>query len=93
MPEQEVNPFAGIENPGQPENTQNTPKDRLKEITEGIEQGIKDLFASDRYAEYLRVMSRFHHYSVNNTMLIFMQKPDASLVAGFNKWKNLSAMC
>ena len=65
MPEQEVNPFAEIENPGQPENTQNTPKDRLKEITEGIEQGIKDLFASDRYAEYLRVMSRFHHYSVN----------------------------
>ena len=88
MPEQEVNPFAEIENTGQPENTQNTPKDRLKEITEGIEQGIKDLFASDRYAEYLRVMSRFHHYSVNNTMLIFMQKPDASLVAGFNKWKD-----
>ena len=47
MPEQEVNPFAEIENPGQPQNTQ---KDRLKEITEGIEQGIKDLFASDRYA-------------------------------------------
>ena len=88
MPEQEVNPFAEIENTGQPENTQNTPKDRLKEITEGIEQGIKDLFASDRYAEYLRVMSRFHRYSVNNTLLIFMQKPDASLVAGFNKWKD-----
>lgn len=61
-------------------------KERLKEITDSIEQGIKDLFQSDRYAQYLRTMSRFHRYSVNNTMLIYMQKPDATLVAGFNKW-------
>ena len=61
-------------------------KERLKEITDSIEQGIKDLFQSDRYAQYLRTMSRFHHYSVNNTMLIYMQKPGATLVAGFNKW-------
>ncbi len=65
-----------------------TNKERLKEITDGIEQGIKDLFQSDRYRQYLSVMSRFHHYSVNNTMLIYMQRPDASLVAGFQKWKN-----
>ncbi|NCB53062.1 MAG: DUF4316 domain-containing protein, partial [Clostridia bacterium] len=53
-----------------------------------IEQGIKDLFQSDRYMQYLSTMSRFHRYSVNNTMLIYMQKPDATLVAGFNKWRD-----
>lgn len=63
-------------------------KDRLKEITDSIEQGILDLFQSDRYMQYLRTMSRFHRYSVNNTMLIYMQKPDATLVAGFNKWRD-----
>ena len=72
-----------------PEVTENmTGKDRLKEITESIETGIQELFQSDKYAEYLRTMSRFHKYSVNNTMLIFMQKPDATLVAGFNKWRD-----
>lgn len=60
-------------------------KDRLKEITDGIEQGIKELFTSEKYMQYLRTMSRFHRYSVNNTMLIYMQRPDATLVAGFNK--------
>lgn len=63
-------------------------KERLKEITDSIEQGIQDLFQSDRYAQYLRTLSRFHRYSVNNTMLIYMQKPDATLVAGFNKWRD-----
>ncbi len=63
-------------------------KERLKEITNSIEQGIQDLFQSDRYAQYLRTMSRFHRYSVNNTMLIYMQKPNATLVAGFNKWRD-----
>ena len=62
--------------------------ERLREITDGIEQGIKELFESEKYMRYLSVMSRFHRYSVNNTMLIYMQKPDATLVAGFNKWKN-----
>lgn len=62
-------------------------KDRLKEITASIEDGIKDLFQSENYAQYLTTMSRFHHYSVNNQVLIHMQKPDATLVAGFNKWK------
>jgi antirestriction protein ArdC len=65
-----------------------TNKERLKEITDCIEQGIKELFQSDRYRQYLSVMSRFHRYSVNNTMLIYLQRPDASLVAGFEKWKN-----
>ncbi len=63
-------------------------KERLKEITDSIESGIQELFQSERYAEYLRTMSRFHKYSVNNTLLIFMQKPDATRVAGFNKWRD-----
>ena len=65
-----------------------TNKERLKEITDSIEAGIKELFASDKYAQYLQVMSRFHRYSVNNQMLIYLQRPDATLVAGFNKWKD-----
>ena len=63
-------------------------RDRLKDITASIEDGIKELFQSESYAQYLQTMSRFHHYSVNNQVLIHMQKPDATLVAGFNKWKN-----
>ena len=63
-------------------------KDRLKEITNSIENGIKELFESEKYKNYLRTMSRFHKYSVNNTMLIYMQKPDATVVAGFNKWRD-----
>ena len=63
-------------------------QDRLKEITDSIERGIQELFESEKYKQYLRTMSRFHKYSVNNTMLIFMQKPDATLVAGFNKWRD-----
>ena len=70
------------------ENEKQTNKERLKDITDSIERGIQDLFQSDKYAEYLRTMSRFHKYSVNNTMLIYMQKPDATLVAGFNKWRD-----
>ena len=65
-----------------------TNRERLREITDGIEQGIKELFESEKYMCYLSVMSRFHRYSVNNTMLIYMQKPDATLVAGYNKWKD-----
>ena len=65
-----------------------TNRERLQQITAGIEQSIKELFESEKYMRYLSVMSRFHRYSVNNTMLIYMQKPDATLVAGYNKWKN-----
>ena len=63
-------------------------KERIKEITAGIEKGIMELFESDRYRNYLTTMSRFHRYSLNNVMLIHAQKPNATLVAGFSKWKN-----
>ena len=63
-------------------------KARLKEITDSIEAGIRELFQSDKYIQYLATMSRFHRYSVNNVMLIHMQKPDATHVAGFNKWRD-----
>ena len=65
-----------------------TNKERLKDITDSIETGIKELFESDKYRQYLATMSRFHRYSVNNTMLIYMQRPDATHVAGFNKWRD-----
>jgi antirestriction protein ArdC len=70
------------------ETTKPTVKEKLTELTAGIEKGIQELFQSDRYAQYLRTMSRFHRYSLNNTMLIYLQKPDATLVAGFNKWRD-----
>ena len=63
-------------------------KERLREITEGIEQGIKDLFESDKYRQYLSTMSRFHRYSVNNVTLIHMQMPGATHVAGYNRWRD-----
>ena len=68
--------------------TAEKPAEKLKEITDRLEQGITELFDSERYKEYLRVMSKFHNYSFNNTLLIAMQKPDASLITGFNSWKN-----
>lgn len=66
----------------------NNQNKQIDEITERLEQGIAEVFNSERYKEYLQVMSKFHNYSFNNTMLIAMQKPDASLVAGYNAWKN-----
>ena len=65
-----------------------TSKDRMREIVDSIENGIKELFESDKYRQYLSTMSSFHRYSVNNTMLIYMQRPDATHVAGFNKWRD-----
>ena len=77
-------------NPSHPiELTAQKPNEKIKEITDRLEQGIQDLFDSDRFKEYLQVMSKFHNYSFNNTLLIAMQKPDATLVAGYNSWKNL----
>ncbi len=58
-------------------------KDQIKEITAGIEKGILELFESDRYRNYLSTMSGFHHYSLNNVMLIHAQQPDATLVADY----------
>ena len=61
--------------------------DRLKEITDRLEQGVTELFESERYKEYLRVMARFHNYSFNNTLLIAMQCPGATRLSGFHTWK------
>ncbi len=65
-----------------------TNKERLKDITDSIEQGIREVFESEKYRKYLTTMSRFHKYSVNNQMLIYLQRPDATHVAGFNKWRD-----
>lgn len=62
--------------------------DRLKEITDQLEKGLQDLFSSEKYADYLKTMSKFYSYSASNTLLIYMQRPDASYVAGYNDWKN-----
>ena len=56
-------------------------KQQMKEITERLEQGVKDIFTSEMYTTYLRTMAKFHNYSFNNTLLIAMQRPDATLVA------------
>lgn len=61
--------------------------EEVKRITEELETGIMDLFASNRYQEYLDVMAKFHTYSLNNSFLIAMQKPDATMVAGYQAWK------
>ena len=60
---------------------------RMKEITERLEQGVKEIFTSEMYMEYLKTMSQFHSYSFNNTLLIHLQKPDATLVAGYQAWQ------
>lgn len=62
-------------------------KKDIKEITKQLEQGVKDVFESDKYKEYLDFMTKFYNYSVNNIMLIMMQKPEASLVAGYKTWQ------
>lgn len=64
------------------------PHEKMKEITDKLEQGIHELFESDRFKNYLKVMSKFYDYSLNNTILINMQKPDATHVAGYSTWKN-----
>ena len=59
----------------------------MKEITQRLEQGVKEIFTSEMYMEYLKTMSQFHSYSFNNTLLIHLQKPDATLVAGYQAWQ------
>ena len=74
-------------------NTKRSPLDRasrsdkLNAIMKKLEDGVKDLFTSENYRKYLRTMSQFHHYSFNNTLLIALQKPDATLVAGYGAWQ------
>lgn len=65
----------------------NTEKQRVQELTDKLEQRLQDLFNSDSYCNYLSTMSKFHNYSFNNTLLIAMQKPDATLVAGYKAWQ------
>lgn len=60
---------------------------QVREITDKLEQGIKELFESERFKEYLRTMSKFYHYSFSNTLLIAMQKPEATYVAGYTSWQ------
>ena len=62
-------------------------KQQVQELTNKLEQGVKDLFASDTYADYLKTMSRFHRYSTRNTLLIHLQYPNATLVSGFSAWQ------
>lgn len=61
--------------------------EKVEEITKKLEQGIQELFESEKYERYLKVMSKLHNYSFNNSLLIAMQKPDATMVAGFTSWK------
>lgn len=62
--------------------------EEVKAIINRLEAGIKDIFSSDKYKEYLNTLSKFHDYSYRNCVLIQMQKPDATLVAGFNSWRD-----
>ena len=65
----------------------NTAAERVKELTDRLEAGVKEVFESEHYKNYLKAMSKFHNYSFSNVMLILLQCPNASLVAGFHKWK------
>lgn len=71
-----------------PEQQQKSTRERIQELTDGIDRVIREMFGSGRYKEFLTVMSRFNRYSLNNSMLIFMQKPDAVRVASYDNWKN-----
>lgn len=61
--------------------------EKVKAITDQLEAGIQSLFESEKFQQYLKTLSKFHDYSLNNTLLIAMQKPDATLVAGYTAWK------
>lgn len=61
----------------------------MDSIMQNLETGIAELFTSERYQEYLKTMSKFHNYSFNNTLLIAMQRPDATLVTGYRNWQSM----
>ena len=63
--------------------------ERVAELTERLENGVKELYASDNYAQYITAMAKFHHYSFGNALLILFQRPQATQVAGYNTWKQL----
>ncbi len=62
--------------------------DKTAQAFEMIEQGVKDVYSSDKFKDYLSCLSKFHNYSLNNTLLILYQNPNATHVAGYNAWKN-----
>ena len=64
-----------------------TKQEKMKELTDKLEHGIKNVYESESYKNYLAVMSKFHSYSFRNSLLIMLQKPEATHVAGFNAWK------
>lgn len=63
--------------------------DKVSEAVKSIQEGVRQVFTSDKYMDFLKFMAKFHHYSYRNTMLIYSQKPDATYVAGFKAWKNM----
>lgn len=69
---------------------ENSTEDKIKKLSEQLEEGIKNLFESDKYKNFLKTMSKFHNYSFRNSILIMMQNPEATYVAGFNKWNTLN---
>ncbi|GHU90194.1 hypothetical protein FACS1894202_09590 [Clostridia bacterium] len=68
--------------------TSENPREKLKEITARLEQGVKNIFNSDNFKAYLQTLSKFHNYSLNNTLLIAFQNPEATQIAGFSDWRN-----
>lgn len=62
-------------------------QNKMNEIPQMLEEGVHKVFESDNYKNYLNIMSKFHNYSINNTLLIARQNPDATLVAGFKSWE------
>lgn len=64
-----------------------TRSEQVKALTDQLEQGVKDVFLSDNYLNFLRTMAKFHSYSVNNELLIHLQCPNASYVAGYTTWR------
>lgn len=69
-------------------NTKSNSTVQIDDIIKNLEEGVKSLFESEKYMNYLKVMSKFHNYSFNNSLLIALQMPQASLVAGYSTWKN-----
>ena len=70
-------------------NAKYDPQKKMDELMASLEDGMKEMFSSEKYAQYLKIMAKFHTYSLNNTILISMQRPDATLVTGYERWKSL----
>ncbi len=84
---QEVAETVVAEKRGSYHTTPEQRQEKIRQITDKLEQGVHQIFESDNYRAYLSTMAKFHNYSLNNTILIAMQKPDATLVAGYTAWQ------